>query len=199
MTNAPISSMTGRGSGHADADGIHVDVELSSVNRRQLDLVLPLPRSVAALEADVLTLVQSRLVRGRVSGAVRVAADSSPAALTLNFAQLRHMMSTGRYSELHIVYGIMADKALADIIPLMPREATFWFVTPDTPRALNADQIARQYLEAVPEASGGHSVRAFDTVAAGLEAMERFLRPDSLVYIGGSTYVVSDAIKYYRK
>ena len=123
----------------------------------------------------------------------------NPAALTLNFAQLRHMMSTGRYSDLQIVYGIMADKALADIIPLMPREATFWFVTPDTPRALNADQIARQYLEAVPEASGGHSVRAFDTVAAGLEAMERFLRPDSLVYIGGSTYVVSDAIKYYRK
>lgn len=82
---APISSMTGRGSGHADADGIHVDVELSSVNRRQLDLVLPLPRSVAALEADVLALVQSRLVRGRVSGALRVSSDaSSPAALSLN-------------------------------------------------------------------------------------------------------------------
>jgi uncharacterized protein (TIGR00255 family) len=77
--------MTGRGSGRADADGIRVDVELSSVNRRQLDLVLTLPRSVASLEADVHSAVQARLVRGRVSGTVRVSAlASSPAPLAFN-------------------------------------------------------------------------------------------------------------------
>lgn len=118
----------------------------------------------------------------------------NPPALALNFAQLESMMESGCFPTLHIVYGVMADKALDDIIPLMPAGATYWFVTPDTPRALPAREIAESF-----ERVRGCPAKAFDSVAEALDAMEQFLRPNDLVYIGGSTYVVSDAIKYYQQ
>ena len=56
-------------------------------------------------------------------------------ALRHNFAQLEARATHG----LIIVYGIMADKDLDAILPLMPRGATYIFTTPDTPRALPAE------------------------------------------------------------
>ena len=60
-------------------------------------------------------------------------------ALKSNFEALE---ATGR--PLIIVYGIMADKDLDAIIPLMPRKAKYIFVAPDTPRALPAEVILQK-------------------------------------------------------
>ena len=67
-----LSSMTGYGHGSAAAGGVRVDVELSSVNRKQLDVRVNLPRPLAALESRVLEQVQAAMSRGHVSGAVTV-------------------------------------------------------------------------------------------------------------------------------
>ena len=69
-------------------------------------------------------------------------------ALRHNFAQLEARVASGECSSLIIVYGIMADKDLDAILPLMPRSATYLFTTPDTPRALPAEQILRRYESA---------------------------------------------------
>ena len=44
-----VSSMTGFGRGAAAIGGLRVEVELSSVNRKQFDVRLSVPRSVASL------------------------------------------------------------------------------------------------------------------------------------------------------
>ena len=69
-------------------------------------------------------------------------------ALRHNFAQLEARLRSGQNDALIIVYGIMADKDLDAILPLMPRSATYLFTTPDTPRALPAEQILRRYESA---------------------------------------------------
>jgi uncharacterized protein (TIGR00255 family) len=67
-----LHSMTGYGRGAATARGIRVEVELSSVNRKQLDIRVNLPRALMALEARVVERVQETVRRGCVGVAIAV-------------------------------------------------------------------------------------------------------------------------------
>lgn len=71
-----IRSMTGYGRGESVSAGIRVETELSSVNRKQLETRLNLPRSLAAFESRLVELVQETLSRGQVSGSVTLHVSS---------------------------------------------------------------------------------------------------------------------------
>ncbi len=62
-----VRSMTGFGHGTARAGGLRVDVEISSVNRKQLDISINLPKALGQLESRVHEEVAHALHRGRVS------------------------------------------------------------------------------------------------------------------------------------
>ncbi|VGO22644.1 YicC/YloC family endoribonuclease [Pontiella sulfatireligans] len=80
-----LKSMTGFGEGSASAGGIRVLVELSSVNRKQLDINVSLPRHLITLDAQVQRLVRCEFTRGRVSGIIRVeVADGSAGAVKID-------------------------------------------------------------------------------------------------------------------
>jgi len=89
--NMGLTSMTGRGAAAAAGRLARVEVELSSVNRKQLDVDVGLPRFLAAYESRVLETVQSRLSRGRVTGEIRVtwaeAAQAAGAKVDLGLAR----------------------------------------------------------------------------------------------------------------
>ena len=131
----------------------------------------------------------------------------NPPALRLNFTQLEHLMAEGSYDRLVIIYGIMADKDLAGIIPLMPREAEYIFVTPDTPRALPASEILAAFrrfhhTSVAPNASGESAsgpISSATTADSISKALSLLLSGSSrtLIYIGGSTYVVCEAQKFF--
>ena len=63
-----LNSMTGHGRGTASANGIKVEVELSSVNRKQLDISVSVPRSLTALVPRMDEVIHAAVSRGRVSG-----------------------------------------------------------------------------------------------------------------------------------
>lgn len=67
-----LRSMTGYGRGSASGHGIRVETELSSVNRKQVEVRLNLPRSLAALESRLVELIQGSISRGQVAGGVTV-------------------------------------------------------------------------------------------------------------------------------
>lgn len=71
-----VRSMTGFGRGHAHAAGLRVDVEISSVNRKQLDILVTMPRPLQSLESRVVELVSPRLSRGRIQVVVTVQAGA---------------------------------------------------------------------------------------------------------------------------
>lgn len=111
-------------------------------------------------------------------------------ALRHNFAQLDALLDSGRFHTLIIIYGIMADKDLDAIIPLFPSRATIILTTPSTPRALPANKIAEHF----PSTSNIHITA--DVAEALTQAHSiTSTSPSPLLYIGGSTYVVSDAVK----
>lgn len=59
--------MTGYGRGESDRVGARISVEINSVNRKQSDIVINLPRELSALEPRVRQIVGERLVRGRTN------------------------------------------------------------------------------------------------------------------------------------
>ena len=131
----------------------------------------------------------------------------NPQALKYSFDQLRRYVEEGRCSSLIIVYGVMADKDLDGILPLMPADATWFFTAPQTSRALPAADILRRYAAFAESRSAGALVRAFATetvrqaVQMALQLAQSISgRPDSappLVFIGGSAFVVAEALPLF--
>ena len=81
-----MKSMTGYGRGDCSQDGFKVTVELSSVNRKQTEISLNLPRDMELLEAQIRDRINSCVARGRlaVRVAVHTAGDKVSARMHLN-------------------------------------------------------------------------------------------------------------------
>lgn len=134
----------------------------------------------------------------------------NPAALKENFAQLESMVAEGKCSSLILVYAIMADKDLDGIMPLIPADATCIFTNPEIHRALPEKELTARY-RAFCAANGRSMNRIYDapdvrqalSMAINL-ARETSRKPDSarfcfpLIYVGGSTYLVSEAVQILK-
>jgi uncharacterized protein (TIGR00255 family) len=59
--------MTGYGRGETDHNGVKISVELNSVNRKQSDIVVNLPRDLAELEPRVRQTINESISRGRTN------------------------------------------------------------------------------------------------------------------------------------
>ena len=136
----------------------------------------------------------------------------NPQALRYNFDQLRRYVDEGRCSSLIIVYGVMADKDLDGILPLMPADATYIFTAPQTSRALPADDILKRFTAFQ---GGKPSLRAYSAptvrqaVQMALQLAQTLSGQTSrsasadkpvppLVFIGGSAFVVAEALPLFH-
>lgn len=123
--------------------------------------------------------------------------------LKYNFAHLERMKTEGKCTDLIIVYGSVADKDVDSVIHLMPKDAIYVFTQAQGKRALPAENIRDRYLTFCEENlrsigtvhCAGTVVEAMNLayeIAAGIVAADADARP--LIYVGGSTYVVSEAV-----
>ncbi len=125
--------------------------------------------------------------------------------LKYNFAQLARMRETGECSDLIIVYGSVADKDVDAALHLLPENASYMFTRAQGKRALGAEEVRDRYLKFCEETGrdqgdvhvAGTVVEAMEK-AFGLAGMIRESDPGArpLIYVGGSTYVVSEAMAY---
>ena len=103
-----------------------------------------------------------------------------------------------------ILYGSVADKDVDAVLHLMPENAVYVFTQASSRRALPSEIIEEKYKESCAESgkipsqtSVTASVKEGVAKAYELAASVRESDPDSrpLIYIGGSTYVVSEAVE----
>ena len=120
-----------------------------------------------------------------------------------NFAQLEKMKEDGKCTHLIMVYGSVADKDVDAVLHLLPSDAVFIFTQAHGKRALPAENIRDRYISFCAESgrpSGDvhcsgtviEAVRLAYRLAALLSESDPGVLP--LIYIGGSTYVVSEAV-----
>lgn len=86
----------------------------------------------------------------------------------------------------HMVIGFVADKAIDDIIGLLPKDATYYLTQAAIPRALPVADLKAKFQE------HGIEGEAFKTPKDAAEAAKRNASPEDIIYIGGSTFIVAD-------
>ncbi|MFN2313389.1 MAG: folylpolyglutamate synthase/dihydrofolate synthase family protein [Bacteroidales bacterium] len=89
---------------------------------------------------------------------------------------------------LHMVLGFVSDKDLSSVLPLFPHDARYYFTRASVPRALDEKFLM---AEAVKYGLAGDS---YPSVAEALGAAQAAAGPDDMIFIGGSTFVVADAL-----
>jgi uncharacterized protein (TIGR00255 family) len=79
-----MKSMTGYGRGDCSKDGFKVTVELSSVNRKQTEISVNLPRELELLEAQIRDLINRHIARGRLTVRVSLHAATGNASARMH-------------------------------------------------------------------------------------------------------------------
>lgn len=91
------------------------------------------------------------------------------------------------HPNLYMIVGMMKDKDIDSVLGMMPRKAKYFFTQASTERAMPAEQFAEKANRHGLEGSVVPSIS--DAVAAALLKAEE----KDMIFIGGSTYVVSEA------
>ena len=76
--------MTGYGRGDCSQDGFKIAVEMSSVNRKQSEISVNLPREMELLEAQMRDLINRHIARGRLTVRVSLHAGASLSAARMH-------------------------------------------------------------------------------------------------------------------
>ncbi|MFC0515054.1 bifunctional folylpolyglutamate synthase/dihydrofolate synthase [Mucilaginibacter angelicae] len=92
------------------------------------------------------------------------------------------------YKHLHMVIGMVNDKDTGKVLPMLPKDATYYFCKPDIPRGLDAESMKEQ-AEAY-----GLIGEAYPSVKEALLSAQKSAGSDDLVFVGGSTFVVAEVV-----
>ena len=107
--------------------------------------------------------------------------------------QIIENLKSLEYTHLHIVFGAVNDKDISSLLALVPKDATYYFVKADIPRALDENELMLQSQKFKLKG------KAYKTVEAGLNAAKKAAKKTDLIFIGGSTFVVGDVLALLEK
>ena len=93
-----------------------------------------------------------------------------------------------QYNKLYCVIGVVQDKDLTQILPLLPKDAHYIFTQASIARAKDAAELAGE------AAKYGLTGEVVTGVAAAVARARELARPDDMIFIGGSTFVVAEAL-----
>lgn len=97
-------------------------------------------------------------------------------------------ISQTQKKRLHMVIGFVSDKDLSLVLPLLPRDAIYYFTKASVPRALDQKVLKAE------AAKYGLAGSSFPAVADALEAARLSADPEDMIFIGGSTFVVAEVV-----
>lgn len=92
------------------------------------------------------------------------------------------------YAHLYCVLGVVNDKDLAHMFPLLPADAHYIFTQAKTHRAIPAAELAER------AAAFGLQGEVVADVQQAVARARELAGPDDMIFIGGSTYVVGEAL-----
>ena len=93
-----------------------------------------------------------------------------------------------KYKQLHIVFGMVADKDRSRILDLMPKNAWYYFCKPNLPRGLDP-AILKAECNAI-----GLIGDTYSSVEMAFNAAKSMANETDLIFVGGSTFVVAEII-----
>lgn len=104
--------------------------------------------------------------------------------ISINMEQISKM----NFDKVRFVLGFVNDKSLDQILSLFPVDAEYYFTKADIPRALDEHELERQAIK-----RGLHG-KSYGTVKEAYQQAREAAGQKDLIYVGGSTFVVSEII-----
>jgi dihydrofolate synthase/folylpolyglutamate synthase len=97
------------------------------------------------------------------------------------------------YETLHIVFGMANDKDTNIVLSMLPKDAVYYFTQASIERALDVNILA--------ENASKHGLKGdkYSTVELALEAAKEKANKNDFIFIGGSSFVVADALTLAQK
>nr|WP_297306836.1 folylpolyglutamate synthase/dihydrofolate synthase family protein [uncultured Flavobacterium sp.] len=92
------------------------------------------------------------------------------------------------FENLYIVFGVVNDKDLAEILTLIPKKATYFIAKPDVPRGLEVEVLAEQMK------INGFNYVICNSIPEAFAKAKNIAKPDDMIYVGGSTFVVAEVL-----
>ena len=93
-------------------------------------------------------------------------------------------------TRIHFILGMVKDKAIDNILALLPAGAQYYFTQAHVPRALAAEQLQKQ-------ASNFHLVGdTFDDVNVALKAALNHAGESDLILVCGSVFLVAEVRRF---
>ncbi|NNK87199.1 MAG: bifunctional folylpolyglutamate synthase/dihydrofolate synthase [Flavobacteriaceae bacterium] len=103
-----------------------------------------------------------------------------------------NQLAKERFRKLHIILGFVADKDLKRVVDLFPAHACYYFCSPQIPRAMPVEKLQEFFDE------NSISGEACESVKHALEKAQKNAKTKDLIFIGGSTFVVAEALPNFR-
>ncbi len=92
------------------------------------------------------------------------------------------------FNNLRIVFGMVNDKSPQGILELLPKDAQYYLCQPSIQRAMEVEEL-KEFFD-----SNAFKSKVFSSVKEALNAAVTDSQADDMVYVGGSTFVVADAL-----
>lgn len=97
-------------------------------------------------------------------------------------------LSSELFEQLHIVFGVVSDKDLNSILPLLPQHACYYFCAPKNLRGL-----AQTELQVLAK-SYGLKGDCYNSVNEAFMMSKQKASKGDVIYVGGSTFVVAEIL-----
>lgn len=89
----------------------------------------------------------------------------------------------------HIVLGFVNDKKIDEVLSLLPKNSTFYFVKP----SINRGRHPKDYEDLLKKS--GIEYKIFDNVQSGYLSALQSVKNNEMIFIGGSNFVVGDFLE----
>lgn len=96
-----------------------------------------------------------------------------------------------RYRKLHIIFGVVKDKNIKDMITLLPAQAEYYFTKANNPRFLDEDELQRYAADC------NRNGKAYKKSYRALQAALQKASMHDLIVICGSNFLIGEILKSY--
>ena len=141
------------------------------------------------MKNGLLNVVKNTGLKGRwqvLSEHPRIICDTAHNKEGLNYVM--QQLSDEIFDKLHMVFGVVNDKEVESILPILPKNAEYYFCKPNIPRGKDAEELQHQFTK------NGFRGKSYFSVKQAFDTARKNAAYDDLIYVGGSTFVVAEII-----
>lgn len=91
------------------------------------------------------------------------------------------------FKRLHIIWGMVEDKEVSKVVNILPKQAKYYLSAPNIRRALDKEKLAEYFVE-------DFDFQVFSSISEAYQMALKCSDSDDLIFVGGSTFVVSEII-----